>query len=68
MSVRLSPQMVAKLVCHDEQLEIWADDMIDAVSDWLEIETYDEKLALDRAVKREISQIVEAAFELAKNK
>lgn len=68
MSVRLSPQMVARLVCHDDQLEVWADDMIDAVADWLEIETYDDKVALARAVKREIKQIVEAAFEIAKNK
>ena len=63
---QLSAQTVANLVAHDDQLTIWADDIIDALADWMsEPESYDDNVACANAAKREIKKIVAAAFELA---
>lgn len=54
----LSPEMEAKLVCHNDQLEIWADDVIDALADWIAVETYDDKVSMARAAKKAVRDIV----------
>lgn len=59
------PAKAAELVCHDEQLEIWANDFIGRLSieeffrDGID---YSEGLELVACVKAEIKSIVEQAF------
>lgn len=62
---RLSPKLEADLVCHSDQLTIWGDELVDALANWIAVETYDDKIALARAAQKEIRDIVQTAFELA---
>lgn len=66
-TVILNPASAAELVCHDEQLRIWADDHIIgalAVGGYLRDDlTYDDKVALALDMQREIKSIVESAFD-----
>lgn len=65
MPTKFSPEMEAELVCHDDQLQIWADEVIDALADWIEVEDYDAKVQMSRRAKKTIRDIVQTAFELA---
>jgi hypothetical protein len=57
---------LAREVAHEEQLNIWADEMLEAILDWLrEEESYDDIVQRAEAVKRELRSIIETAFELA---
>lgn len=47
---------------HDEQVEVWADEVADALLEWLnDFACYDDKLAFFAALKREIKCIAESA-------
>lgn len=65
--VILTPAAAAEEVCHDEQLNIWADDNIIgalALGGYLRDDlSYDDKIALAEDMKREIKSIVEMAFD-----
>jgi glutaredoxin 2 len=53
-------------VAHDEQLDIWAEELTFAILEWLkEPESYDDKIMLANVLKHEIKFIVESAFSLA---
>ena len=59
------PAKAAELVCHDEQLMIWADDLIGLLSmeDWLKDSlSYDDGIDLQKAVMRELKSIIAMAF------
>lgn len=59
------PAKAAENVCHDEQLVIWAGEIVGALSmgDWLRDDlSYDDGIELQRAVQQEIKSIVEMAF------
>jgi len=65
-TVILNPASAAEIVCHEEQLRIWADEMIAAIGmqgDFLKEMSYDELLDLGRIVEREIKNIVQSAFD-----
>ena len=63
-SVTLSPAAAADSVCHEEQLVIWAGDLVGRLSieDYFRDLSYDEGLELTACVKDEIKRIVSAAF------
>lgn len=65
--VILNPAAAAEIVCHDEQLQIWANDHIMgalALGGYLRDDlSYDEVVALAIDMKREIKRIVELAFD-----
>ena len=53
-------------VAHNDQLEVWAEELTFALMDWLkDPETYDDKVHMASAMKAEIKSIVETAFDLA---
>lgn len=59
------PAKAAELVCHDEQLLIWADDLVGYMNmeGWLRDDlSYSDGVELLEAVKREIKKIVGHAF------
>ena len=61
-----NPASAAEIVCHEEQLRIWADDMISAIGmqgDFLKDRTYCDLVDLGQIVQREIKSIVESAFD-----
>ena len=63
---KLDPAAAAALVCHDEQLLIWADEIIGALSMEGYIRedmTYADGIDLHHLVMREIKSIIEAAFD-----
>ena len=65
-TVILNPAMAAEAVCHDEQLLIWADDLIGYLSmeNYLRDDLdYSEGVDLQIAVKRELRRIIESAFD-----
>lgn len=52
-------------VCHEEQLRVWASDLIGALSmgDYIRDDmSYDDGLDLERIVMREIKSVVASAF------
>lgn len=55
----------AARVCHDDQLVIWADEIMEAIEPWLLIGSYDDKVLLADALKHEVRAIVSAAFDLS---
>lgn len=59
------PAAAAETVCHEEQLRIWADDVISALGmeDYLKFSSYADKIEMERIVMREIKSIVESAFD-----
>jgi hypothetical protein len=61
----LSPAAAAEAVCHDEQLRIWADDVISALGmeDFLKFSSYADKVDIEQIVMREIKSIVQSAFD-----
>lgn len=64
-TVILGPAAAAEAVCHEEQLRIWADDVIEALAmgDFIRFVTYDDKIEMQQIVMREIKSIVEGAFD-----
>ena len=60
-----TPAMI-EAVCHDEQLEIWADEFVEhllAANCEPQFDSYDEKLTYFSAVKAAIRDLVGKAFE-----
>lgn len=64
-TVILNPASAAELVCHDEQLRIWADEVISALGmdDYLKFSSYADKVDMEHIVMREIRSIIEMAFD-----
>lgn len=62
--VILNPAAAAETVCHEEQLRIWADDVISALGmeNYLNFSSYADKIDMERIVMREIKSIIEGAF------
>jgi hypothetical protein len=59
------PAKAAELVCHEEQLQIWAGEIVGrlSVGGYLRDDlSYDDGIALGREVEDEIKSIVAAAF------
>ncbi len=59
------PAKAAENVCHDEQLRIWAEEIVGmlSVEGWLRDDlSYDDGLEMQHAVQREIKNIVTLAF------
>lgn len=66
MSVILLPTRAAEEVCHEEQLRIWANDLVGAISmeGYLREDIdYAEGVEIEAMVMREIKKVVEAAFD-----
>lgn len=64
--VILNPAAAAETVCHEEQLRIWANDLVGLLSmeNFLREDIdYSEGIDLEQAVMREIKKIVESAFD-----
>jgi hypothetical protein len=65
MSVILTPEAAAEAVCHKEQMEVWASDLIGMLSlgGYLrENIDYSEGIDLAEDVKRELRSIIVMAF------
>lgn len=64
-TVILNPAAAAETVCHEEQLRIWADDVISALGmeDYLKFSSYADKVDMEQIVMREIKSIIESAFD-----
>jgi hypothetical protein len=65
-TVILGPAAAAEAVCHDEQLRIWAEEIMGALSIGGYIRedmSYDDVIDLGNIVQREIKSIVEMAFD-----
>lgn len=61
-----NPASAAEIVCHDEQLQVWADEMIAAIGmqgDFLKDLAYCDLVDLHKIVQHEIKSIVESAFD-----
>lgn len=59
------PAKAAELVCHDEQMVIWAEEFVGRLSmgGWLRDDlSYDDGIEMTEAIKDEIRSLVEAAF------
>jgi hypothetical protein len=64
-TIILSPAAAAETVCHEEQLRIWADEVISALGmeDYLKFSSYADKIDMEQIVMREIKSIIESAFD-----
>lgn len=64
-TVILTPAAAAETVCHEEQLRIWADDVISALGmeNYLNFSSYADKVDMEHIVMREIKSIIESAFD-----
>lgn len=64
-TVILTPAAAVEEVCHEEQLRIWADDLISALGmeNYLNFSSYADKIDMERIVMREIKSIAEAIFD-----
>lgn len=65
-NVILNPAKAAEVVCHEEQLRIWAEEITGALSMAGYIRedmSYDDVIDLGQIVQREIKSIVEMAFD-----
>jgi len=55
----------AARVCHDDQLEVWASEIMEAIEPWLtQFDSYDDKVLLAETLKHEVRAIVGSAFDL----
>lgn len=63
-TVILTPAAAAEAVCHDEQLRIWAHEIVAALGmeNYLNITSYDDTIDMERIVAHEIRQIIEMAM------
>jgi hypothetical protein len=65
-TVILAPTAAAETVCHEEQLRIWANDLVGLLSmeSYLREDLdYSDGVDLEGVVMREIKKIVESAFD-----
>lgn len=65
-TIILSPEAAADAICHDEQLRIWADDIIGmlSVEKYLRDDlSYSDAVDLQTVVMREIKSIITMAFD-----
>lgn len=65
-TVILGPKAAAEAVCHDEQMTVWASDLIGMLSlgGYLRDDIdYTEGVELDHAIKRELRSIIHMAFD-----
>ncbi len=65
-TVILNPAAAAEVVCHEEQLRIWAEELLGALSmeSYLNEDlSYADGVDLQDFVMREIKKIVESAFD-----
>ena len=64
--VILAPQAAVEAVCHEEQMVVWASDLVGMLSmgGWLRDDIdYGEGVDLDLAVRRELRSIIGMAFD-----
>lgn len=64
--VILNPAAAADAVCHEEQLRIWAEEIVGCLSMEGYIRedmSYDDAIDIQKMIMREIKSIVEAAFD-----
>lgn len=64
--VILNPAAAAEVVCHEEQLRIWAEEIVGALSmgGYIREDTsYADAIDLQDIVMREVKSIVEMAFD-----
>ena len=65
-TVILNPSAAADVVCHEEQLRIWAEEITGSLSMAGYIRedmSYDDVIDIGKIVEREIKSIVEMAFD-----
>lgn len=64
-TVILGPAAAAETVCHDEQLRIWAEEIVGMLSlgNYLRDLDYSEGIELHKDVARELKSIIESAFD-----
>ncbi len=65
-NVILTPTAAVEAVCHEEQMVIWANDVMVAMGmgGFLREDlSYDDKVELDHAIRKEIRSIMEMAFD-----
>lgn len=64
-NVILLPAAAVEEVCHEEQLRIWAHEVVCALGmeNFLNISSYADSVDIEEIVKREIKSIIEAAFD-----
>jgi hypothetical protein len=64
-TVILNPAAAAETICHEEQLRIWAHEVIAALGmeNYLNFSSYDDQIDMERIVMREIKSIIESAFD-----
>lgn len=59
----VSRDRLADAVCHDEQMEVWASELLDEFMEWLPPPSdYEDGLAMRAAAKRAVRAIVDGAF------
>lgn len=59
------PAKAAEIVCHDEQMVVWAGDFASMLNagGWLRDDlSYDDGIDLQEAIKRELKRTIEIAF------
>lgn len=64
MTIILNPAAAVEAVCHDEQMTVWASDLVGMLSmgGWLR-DDIDYAEGVDDAVKRELRSIIGMAFD-----
>lgn len=65
-TIILGPKAAADAVCHDEQLRIWAHEIVGRLSmeSYLRDDlSYDDGVEMERAVMDEVKSIIEMAFD-----
>ena len=65
-SVTLLPTAAVDRICHDEQMVIWAGDVVGALSlgDFLRSDlSYDDSLDLHDVIKRELRSVIRMALD-----
>ena len=61
-----SPQVAAETVCHQLQLTIWAQEIMEAIEPHIAPDSsYGDMVDLSLSIQRELKSFVEAAFSLA---
>ena len=64
-TIYLTPKAAVEVVCHEEQLRIWADEVISALGmeNYLQFSSYDDNVDMEQIVMRELKSIIEMAFD-----
>mgnify|MGYP000480570566 CR=1 FL=1 len=58
-------ELTAAEVCHDEQMTIWAGEVLAHFVDWLDPTDYEDTLAMNQAAADAARDVIESAFNLA---